>query len=144
MTLNPEELKVLLCSSWRREFSHWSTSDILTYRQLRLRAMDGREMPLLYLWPTDMRRILFKNHRPPSDREAMCLFVFMVGNGLSAYRSATWIMTMHALRPWRRREALVMKRIAQLCWIYKNIRDNNFNFYYHDVLEGRIRAINDV
>ena len=144
MTLNPEELKILLCSSWRTEFKNWSRSDLLRYRQLRLRAMDGREMPFFYLWPTEMRRILFKNHSPPSDRETMHLFVFLVGNGLSAYRSGTWIITMHALRPWWRRDALVRKRIAQICWIYKNIRDNNFNFHYHNVLEGRIQGVNDM
>ena len=94
MTLNPEELKILLCSSWRTEFKNWSRSDLLRYRQLRLRAMDGREMRFFYPWPTEMRRILFKNHSPPSDRETMHLFVFLVGNGLSAYRSGTWIITI--------------------------------------------------
>ena len=143
MAVTPQELRVLLRSSWYGTIDHMTRRDLLTYRRIRVNCIDGDDMPHLCLWPTYIRRIFFKQQPPLSDREAFTLFLFFLGNGYSAFRAGTWILSSHAFMPWNRRHALVNKRIQQLCWIYRNVRENSFIWYYHDIDAGHNVSFND-
>ena len=144
MALTPQELRAILRSSWSGTMHRMPRHDLLTYRRLRISCMGGDEMPHLCLWPGSIRRLLFKQQPPLSDRETLTLFLFFIGNGYSAYRAGTWIPSAHAFMSWHRRHALVNKRIQQICWIYRNVRENNMDWYYYDIDAGHIVSFNDL
>ena len=143
MALTPEELRGILTASWNNTIETMTPDELLAYRRIRINTIDGDEMPHLTVWPINIRSIFFKNESPLTDGEARTLFLFLLGNGYSALRAGTWILSSHALVVAHTRHTLANKRIHQLCWLYRNIRQNSMIWFYHDLEAGHNLSFND-
>lgn len=143
MSMTPSELESLLTGKWENDVSEMSTAKVTEYRALKLARLDGVDMPFLFTWPKDLRRVMFKTTPPPTCQESTKLFIFFVGNGYSPVSAGTWLITYYGLCTWRKRGSLVKSRIKQLVGIYESMIKEKNTMHYWDLRNSRRRKVVD-
>ena len=133
----------MLTGKWEGNISDMSIAEVAEYRALKLSRLDGLDMPNLFTWPKDIRRIIFKTIPPPTCQEATKLFIFFVGNGYSPLSAGTWLITYYGLCTWRKRGSLAGSRIKQLVGIYENMIKERNTMHYWDLRKSRRRKVVD-
>ena len=131
------ELYIVLVNLWNVMRS-WHISRVLEWRRKELRRMDRDIFFKFHKWPRYMRRIYFQNAFPHGDAQTFQLMPFLVGNGLSFYRAAKWVLSSHVLVKLERRDRLARRRIAQIKWIRQHFDQRLNHWRYFDIDERRI------
>ena len=137
MAVATHELKALLTDRWKNSISSMSVEQVTEYRSLKLTNLDGKDMPQLHSWPTNIRRLLFKTVPGPSNRETTKLFIFLVGNGCSPLAAGTWILTYHGLCTWKKRNHQAYASINRIVSIHGSMLLVENTMYYWDIRENR-------
>ncbi len=144
MFLTPEELENLLLTDWEEIYYNMFKVDVLKLRAARIKDLDGKDTAKLYRWPKGIRKLIFTLPPHFSQRQEVALFVFLIGNGCSVYRTGTWLLTYHALTEWEMRNDLCRKMIQSLVSLYRKMRMGEADHLtYFDLDEQRIKSIRD-
>ena len=144
MFLTEVELESLLVQDWEDVYCNMGRDDVLTLRNTRIHDFDGKVMPKIYLWPKEVRKVFFTQHSESSANRSFVLFVFFIGNGYSAYRTGTWLLTYYSLLEWNKRDSLARKMIASVVTLYKKMRTGEADYLtYYDVNEKKVIGIRE-
>ena len=138
------ELELLLVKAWEDVYSNMVKDDVMTLRNTRIHDFDGKSMPEIHQWPKEIRTVFFAKHTESRPNRAFILFVFFIGNGYSAYRSGTWLLTYYALLEWNKRDSLARKMIASVVNLYGKMRTGEADYLtYYDVNEKKVVGIRE-